>query len=188
MYMSKLQTEKITRSAFLSVRATFVFANWPRQNSRRWPYTSLFYPQFPNHPQAKVSGSHAVDLRAGLGLAAFDLSGLRAVDVVGGDPVGIVSSGRGDSRAGSVLNNLALGRGLLLAGLATLALLGKVGRDPDIVEEVDDTDEAGQEEEVEEDATNMQSVPIDPKGMRRVEYTSGGRRCWSQAPPRSRCH
>lgn len=73
--------------------------------------------------------------------------------MVGGDPVSVVGSGRGDSGAGSFLNNLALSRSLLLAGLATLALLGEVGSDPDSVEEVDDTDEAGQEEEVKEDAT-----------------------------------
>lgn len=72
--------------------------------------------------------------------------------MVGGNPVSVVGGGRGDSGAGSFLDNLALGRGLLLAVLATLALLGEVGCDPDSVEEVDDTNEAGQEEEVEEDA------------------------------------
>lgn len=129
-------------------------------------------PPTPPHLQAEESWLLAVDLRAGLGLAALDLPGLRTVDVVGGNPVSIVGGGRGDGGAGSFLDNLALGRGLLLAGLATLALLGEVGCDPDSVEEVDDTNEAGQEEEVEEDAIvhsrcQLMSGCQDEKGMAR---------------------
>ena len=40
-----------------------------------------------------------------------------------------------------------------LCAITSAALLGEVGCDPDSVEEIDDADEAGEEEEVEEDAT-----------------------------------
>jgi hypothetical protein len=40
----------------------------------------------------------------------------------------------------------------LCAITTSAALLGEVGCDPDSVEEIDDADEAGEEEEVEEDA------------------------------------
>jgi hypothetical protein len=40
----------------------------------------------------------------------------------------------------------------LCAITTSVALLGKVGRDPDSVEEIDNADEAGEEEKVEEDA------------------------------------
>lgn len=111
--------------------------------------------------------------------------------MVGGDPVGVVGSGRGDGRGGGLLDGggFALGaaRGTLLAGLAALALLGEVGSDPDGVEEVDGTSGAGQEEEVEEEAVQGQRRSITRKGEGRV-LTSGDRRCWSRAQPRSQCH
>lgn len=76
--------------------------------------------------------------------------------MVSGDPLGVVGSGRRDSRAAGSLNgSLLLGgtSGLLELGtLSRTALLGEVGGDPDGVEEVDDAGEAGQEEEVQEEA------------------------------------
>lgn len=101
-------------------------------------------------------------LHAGL-LATLDLARLGAVDVVGGDPVGVVGGSGGDGGVRGLLNSGGLGTlraasGTLLASLATLALLGEVGSDPDIVGEVDGTTEASQEEQVEEDATNGQSM------------------------------
>lgn len=105
--------------------------------------------------------SHA-GLRAGLGLAgALDLPGFRAVDVVGGNPVGVVGGSGGNGGAGAVLDTLGFGTlgapgGSLFASLAALALLGEVRCNPDSVEEVDNADEASQEEEVEEDAIQGQ--------------------------------
>lgn len=84
--------------------------------------------------------------------ATLDLPGPRAVDVVVGDPFGIVGSGRRDS--GGLLLGLLGDGGLLLGGLSGLALLGEVGGDPHGVEEVDDTTEGSEEEEVQED-TNV---------------------------------
>lgn len=78
--------------------------------------------------------------------------------MVSGDPLGVVRSGRRDSRAAGSLNGgLLLGgtSGLLVLGaLSSAALLGEVGSDPDGVEEVDDAREASQEEEVQEEANN----------------------------------
>lgn len=94
-------------------------------------------------------------LRTGL-RAAFDLAGLRAVDVVRGNPISVVGTGRRNrSAGGSLLGNWglnALGLGALLAGLSGLALLGEVGSDPNGVEEVAGARDTGQQEEVEEDA------------------------------------
>jgi len=96
------------------------------------------------------------NLGAGLGLAStLYLARLRAGNVVRGDPVSVVGGSGGDSRVGGLLSGDglgALGGGTLLARLAALALLGEVGGDPHGVEEVDDTNEASQEEEVKEDA------------------------------------
>lgn len=97
----------------------------------------------------------SVHLRTGLG-AALRLAGLRAGDVVGGNPVGVVGGGGGNcSAAGGLLSSLdltALGAlGALLGGLSSLALLGEVGGDPDGVKEVAGSRDTGQEEEVEEE-------------------------------------
>lgn len=107
-------------------------------------------PRYPLAFQLKIPG-HTADLSAGLGLAALDLTGLGTVDVVSGNPVSVVGGGRGDSRAGGFLDNLALSGSLLLGEFAPLALLREVRCDPDGVEEIDDADKAGQKEEVEED-------------------------------------
>jgi hypothetical protein len=78
--------------------------------------------------------------------------------VVGWDPVGIVGRGGGNSGTLNRDFNL-LGRtgGLLrrLDTLGSLALLGKVRCDPDGVEEVSNTTEASQKEEVKEDTKGM---------------------------------
>lgn len=105
----------------------------------------------------------ACGLRAGLGLAALDLPGFRTVDVVGWNPLGVVGCCGCNSGAGAFIGRLSFGAlsatgGFLLARLATLALLREVGCDPDSVEEVGDTNKAGQEEEVEEDAAHGQSI------------------------------
>lgn len=92
------------------------------------------------------------------------LSGLRAVDVVSRDPLGVVSGGRGNCRAtGSLIERCLalLGRTRRLlgeVGLSRLALLREVRRDPHGVEEVDDTSEAGQEEEVKEETVHSVSL------------------------------
>lgn len=77
--------------------------------------------------------------------------------MVRGNPVSVVGSSGGNSGTGALLHGLGLGTlgtagGSLLAGLAGLALLREVGSDPDGIEEVDDTGERGEEEEVQEDA------------------------------------
>lgn len=96
-------------------------------------------------------------LRTGL-RAALDLAGLGAVDVVRGDPIGVVGAGRRNRSAGRRLlsnwglNALSATRGALLAGLSGLALLGEVGSDPNGVEEVTSARDTGKQEEVEEDA------------------------------------
>lgn len=95
-------------------------------------------------------------LRTGL-RAALDLAGLGAVDVVRGNPISIVGTGRRNRSAGGRLlgnrglNALGATVGALLAGLSGLALLGEVGSDPNGVEEVTGARDTGQQEEVEED-------------------------------------
>lgn len=73
--------------------------------------------------------------------------------MVGGDPVGVVGSGRGNSgiRRGNIEISLLDGDTGLLR-LAATSFLGEVGGDPDGVEEVEDTSEEGKDEEIEEDA------------------------------------
>ena len=61
----------------------------------------------------------------------------------GGDGRSVDAGGRGDALVCCALFGGAAGGALLL---------GEVGNDPDGVEEVDDADEAGEDEEVEEDA------------------------------------
>jgi hypothetical protein len=87
------------------------------------------------------------------GSCALDLTSLRLLDMVGGDPVRVVGSGGGNSgiRRGNIEVGL-LDSGTSLLRLTTTSLLGKVGGDPNGVEEVEDTGEEGKDEEVEEDA------------------------------------
>ena len=66
--------------------------------------------------------------------------------MVGGDPVGVVGSGRGNSGISLLDGDTGLLR------LAATSFLGEVGGDPDGVEEVEDTSEEGKDEEIEEDA------------------------------------
>lgn len=109
--------------------------------------------------QVRATSRSSLNLGADLGTATLDLPRLRAADVVRRNPVGVVGGGGRNSRAGGLLrraSGLALGGALGVVGLGALALLGEVGSDPDSVEEVHDTNKAGQEEEVEEDAI----VPI----------------------------
>lgn len=112
------------------------------------------------------------ELRAGLGLAgALDFPGFRAVDVMRRNPVGVVSSRGGNGSAGAVLDTLGFGAlsaagGSLLTGLATLALLREVGGNPNGIKEVDHTNEASQEEEVEEDAISSQPIACDSSELR----------------------
>lgn len=76
---------------------------------------------------------------------------------MGGDPVGVVGTGGGNSgiRRGNIEVSLLDGDTGLLR-LAATSLLGEVGGDPDGVEEVEDTSEKGKDEEVEEDAGSSQ--------------------------------
>lgn len=73
--------------------------------------------------------------------------------MVGWNPVRIEAlAGGGSVRVGSgALDILARGLWAAFGGAVTLALLGEVGRHPHVVEEVDDTGEASEEEDVEED-------------------------------------
>lgn len=94
--------------------------------------------------------------------------------MVSGDPLGVVGSGRRDSRAAGSLNGgLLLGgtSGLLVLGtLCSTALLGEVGSDPDGVEEVDDARKASQEEEVEEKANDNRVSLIPSTSCENVPY------------------
>lgn len=99
-------------------------------------------------------------LRTGLG-AALDLTGLGAGNVVRGNPISVVGSGRGSTGTGgrSFLSNLGLnalrGRSALLAGLSSrLALLREVRSDPNSVEEVTSAGDTSKKEEVKEDAVS----------------------------------
>ena len=77
--------------------------------------------------------------------------------MVRGYPVSVISGGRGNGRTGDFdldRSLITLGRSALLTGLAALALLRKVGCNPNSVEEVHDTGKTGQEEKVEEDTEN----------------------------------
>lgn len=113
------------------------------------------------------------NLGAGLGLAStFHLTRLGAGNVVRRNPIGVVGGSGRNGRVGGLLDGDglgALGGGTLLAGLAALALLREVGGDPHGVEEVDDTSEASQEEEVKEDARSDSDQPMGfiPQGCQR---------------------
>jgi len=118
------------------------------------------------------------NLCAGL-LAALDFTRLRTVDVVRGDPVGIISSSGGDGGARALLDRwglrtLSAASGTLLTSLATLTLLREVGSDPDSVEEVDGTTEAGQEEKVQENAVYGQSIFSSARIMQSSNWNSKG--------------
>jgi hypothetical protein len=108
--------------------------------------------------------------------AAAHTPGLRALQVSGGDPALVESASlcaAGDSRAiGADDRNLVSGVDLLalagrargaLAALAAAALLGEEGGDPGVVDEVADTAEGGEEEEVEEDAVKTTNVSFIPQ-------------------------
>lgn len=79
--------------------------------------------------------------------------------MVSRNPIGVVSGGRGNGTTGGFngrcLFLLGCTRRLLgEVGLSGLALLREVRRDPNGVEEVDDTSETGKEDEVEEEAVH----------------------------------
>ena len=97
--------------------------------------------------------------------AATHAPRLRALQVCGGDPALVESTGlcaAGDGRAVGTNNGdlvggvdlLGLAGGALgaLAALAAALLLGEESGDPGVIDEVDDAAEGGEEEEVEEDA------------------------------------
>jgi hypothetical protein len=96
----------------------------------------------------------------GLGRAALDSPCLRLLDMVSWDPFLVVRLGPGrHSRAISTggwdafVCGALFGCTTLCAITASAALLGEVGCDPDSVEKIDNANEAGKEEEVEEDAS-----------------------------------
>lgn len=81
------------------------------------------------------------------------------------DPFGVVSRGRSDSRAicstrdlHRAIGLLRTGSGLFVTPFSAPALLGKVRRNPDRVEEVHNTAEASQKEEVQEDTVSKTDV------------------------------
>jgi hypothetical protein len=99
--------------------------------------------------------------------SAADPPGLRALQVLGGNPALVESTGLGtggDSRAISANNRDLVGRvdllgslGRSLSALAALAaplLLREQSRDPGVVDEVASAAEGREEEEVEEDAVD----------------------------------
>lgn len=88
--------------------------------------------------------------------AALDSARLLGLNMVSGDPLGIkgLPSRSGISIGAGALSLLG-SLGAALGGTTRLALLREVGGDPDVVEEVHDTDEAGEEENVEEDARTI---------------------------------
>lgn len=98
--------------------------------------------------------------------SALHLPGFRAIDVVGRNPLCVVSSSRGNSRATSTLDRRSLGllgrTRWLLRALSRLALLGEVRRNPDRVEEVNHATKTGQEDKVEEEAIAMLVFPFTP--------------------------
>jgi hypothetical protein len=100
-----------------------------------------------------------------LGPSAANPPGLRALQVLGGNPALVESTSlgtSGDSRAISANNRDLVGRVDLLsslrrflsalAALAAPLLLREQSRDPGVVDEVAGAAEGGEEEEVEEDA------------------------------------
>jgi hypothetical protein len=137
---------------------------------------------------------HQVQLRSGLPSlgfslasalwprrAALDGSSLWTLDVVSRDPLLVVCLG--PSCHGWALcasNRHALVRSTLLGSaafraIATFALPRKVGRNPNSVEKVDDTDEAGEEEEIKEDASERQREFLCVCESSRLTF--GGRKC-----------
>src|SRR2546423_10992289 len=94
----------------------------------------------------------------GPGRAALDSPCLRLLDMVSWDPFLVVRlrpgrhSGAISTRGWDAFVCGALFGYTTLCAITSAALLGEVGCDPDSVEEIDDADEAGEEEEVEEDA------------------------------------
>ena len=91
--------------------------------------------------------------------STLDLPGLRAVDVVSWDPIRVVGGSRRHRRAVRSFARRSfalLGRTRRLLGelgaLSGLALLGEIGGDPNGVDEIANTTEAGQNHEVKEEA------------------------------------
>lgn len=86
----------------------------------------------------------------GLGARTLDFARLRLLDVMGGDPLGVVGRGRrhtGGRRIRSCLSR----RSFLLRAPAT-AFLWEVGRNPHGVEEVNNAGKEGEDEQIQEDA------------------------------------
>jgi hypothetical protein len=85
----------------------------------------------------------------------FHLTRLRWLDVVRGDPVGIIGCRGGDSRGGigSRVNAFKLlGAASLFIEALALALLREVRCDPNTVDEIGDPSEESENKKVEEDA------------------------------------
>lgn len=95
------------------------------------------------------------DLRARLGAGTLDFARLGLLNVVCGNPVRVVGGGGGDRRGisrRSIQISLLGGSGSRLLGVSAASLLREVWRNPNGVEEVENTGEEGKDEEVEEDA------------------------------------
>ena len=131
--------------------------NYNRNRSHLQAYIQV-HPRLNN--SAHVSNERCLSPGLGLGGAAADALGLRALQVRSRDPALIVLRAGGDSRAISANNSDLLGGidllralgGLLstLATLATALLLGEEGSDPGVVDEETGTSEGTKEDEVEE--------------------------------------
>jgi len=102
--------------------------------------------------------------------AALDFAGFGFVNVMRRNPFCVVGLGRSDSRSISAasrdlirrITSLREFRRLLssVASFATLTLLWEVGSNPDRVEEVDNTDEKCQDEEVEENDLGIENAGV----------------------------
>ena len=140
--------------------------NYNRNRSHLQAYIQV-HPRLNN--SAHVSNERCLSPGLGLGGAAADALGLRALQMRGRDPALVVLRARGDSRAVSADNANLLGGvdllralGRLLGALTTLAaalLLGEESGDPGVVDEVDGSNEGAEEDEVKEDA-GFKSVAI----------------------------
>ena len=122
--------------------------------NRGWP-DLLAYPDLFAHLGVGLSSA------LWSGRAALDGPGLRPLDMVSWNPFLVIClrsschsraifTGGWDGFVSSAL----LGR-TTLSTVAASAFLGEVWRDPDGVEEIDHTDEAREDEEVEEDARDI---------------------------------
>lgn len=112
--------------------------------------------------KAAANDSSTHELRARLGACTLDFTCLGLLDVVGGNPVrvvGVCGTDSGGIGRGGVQVGL-LHSGSRPLGFSAAALLGKVWCDPDGVEEVENTSEECEDEEVQEDDLGVKNAGL----------------------------